>query len=218
MSERDRTEPADGPEPPRRRPGARALDTVSDVLARLVPRSGADDRAYEGTGAPMSDEEIREAFRLASLTVTPAPLGLPSRKTESAAPGDQAGAPQPDGRPAAPGSNDATTNVATANSGVGPPTTTRDREPDRPAATDASSALPASVDVGGPPAAAWAPAPAEPPTLMAIRTPAMASEPDGAGPAEPDPDSPDQVQLPGNLGFSVDDFFGGLVRRIERRP
>jgi hypothetical protein len=194
MSERDRTEPADGPEPPRRRPGARALDTVSDVLARLVPRSGADDRAYEGTGAPMSDEEIREAFRLASLTVTPAPLGRPSRKTESAAPGDQAGAPQPDGRPAAPGSNDATTNVATANSGVGPPTTTRDREPDR------------------------APAPAEPPTLMAIRTPAMASEPDGAGPAEPDPDSPDQVQLPGNLGFSVDDFFGGLVRRIERRP
>jgi hypothetical protein len=142
----------------------------------------------------MSDEEIREAFRLASLTVTPAPLGRPSRKTESAAPGDQAGAPQPDGRPAAPGSNDATTNVATANSGVGPPTTTRDREPDR------------------------APAPAEPPTLMAIRTPAMASEPDGAGPAEPDPDSPDQVQLPGNLGFSVDDFFGGLVRRIERRP
>ena len=28
----------------------------------------------------------------------------------------------------------------------------------------------------------------------------------------------ERVLLPGNLGFSVDDFFGGLVRRIERRP
>ena len=39
----------------------------------------------------MSDEELREAFRLASLTVTPAPLGRPTRREDPGPPAGESG-------------------------------------------------------------------------------------------------------------------------------
>ena len=70
------------------------------------------------------------------------------------------------------------------------------------------------------PSSAWATAPTSPAAADAVPSPALAPAPEADPLIEPrpEPTPAGQAQLPGNLEFSVEDFFGGLVRRIERRP
>jgi len=254
MTDRDLLEPVDPAGPRRRRPGARALGSVSDALARLVPRPRGDDGSYDaGTGIAMSDEELREAFRLASLTVTPAPLGRPSRREDSPPPDGESGDSGPDvSSPlrtptvARTTADAATAPVRPAGAAVSPAGPARPAGPAAmSAALEAMSVEPAGMSVEpangstavpeastiGVPAPVPESAPESVPTSLAAATPLLPAPANGQGsgldPAPdasrpigdlPDPTSAGQVQLPGNLGFSGDDFFGGLVRRIERRP
>ncbi len=173
-----------------------------------------------GRGTPMSDAELREAFRLASMTVTPAPLGRPAHRSTTNAPADGPDTSGLDGAVAAPGP-EADVGLGVEAAGAVPPASDAPRpmvdarQPVTLPATTAPAGPPAS-----PPRSAWATAAASRPITDALRTPGIAPAPDATHPAEPlpDPTPADEVQLPGNLGFSVDDFFGGLVRRIERRP
>lgn len=244
MNDRDHREPPDADWPPRRRPGSRALGSmsdalgsVSDALARLVPRRRGEGGWYgDGQGTPMSDEELREAFRLAGLTVKPAPLGRSSRRAREEAPPGETDADGPAGETVADGPEAATpaprspaagaaatAGGAAATAGgaaasASPPTT---REVPVPAADKASA--PFSVPAAAPspaPSSAWAAAPTGPSAADAPRSPALAPAPgaDRSTAPLPEPDPADPIKLPGNLGTTTDDFFRGLVRRIERRP
>jgi hypothetical protein len=223
MTDRDHLEPVDPAGPRKRLPGARALGSVSDALARIVPRPRSDDRSSgDGAGVLMSDEELREAFRLASLTVTPAPLGRPSRRPGASTSDDEANAGRSDGPgQSAPGAteHEASESGAAAATGRERAVDTHTSAVERPGSAAAPSPPSTAIGPGGRPASAWAPAPSDPPSTGPTR--ASEVDPADAVPASGLPSEPgaaDPVQLPGNLAFSVDDFFGGLVRRIERRP
>ena len=234
MTDRDHPRPAAGDEPRRRRPGFRGLGSVSDALARLMPRPRGDDGPYgDGRRTAMSDEDIREAFRLASLALTPAPLGRPSRRERAAEPDDdeQQTADLQGPTPLAPPTDGA--RPATAAAAPGEVAARRADSPDAP-----PSVPPSPTPVEAPRSLAPVDEPAPSPARAAAAltrgsapgvgsgqavpasTPAVLPAQDARRPIAPLPDADpgDPVPLPGNLGFSVDDFFGGLVRRIERRP
>ncbi len=216
MTDRDLLEPTNPAGPRKRRPGVRALGSMSDALARLLPHSRGGDGYDAPTGTPMSDEELREAFRLASLTVTPAPLGRPSRREDPGPPAGESGEVGDSGDVGDSG-RDVASPLRTPT--VAPPPTEAVAAPVRPA--DPAVVSTAPVVMSAAPVVMSA-APTSGSTAVPEASPISvpASAPDAGRPIGdlPTSDPADPIKLPGNLGSSTDDFFGGLVRRIERRP
>lgn len=206
------------------RPEAGVRGAITDAVSRLLSRGPRGDGEMDPGATPMSDAELREAFRIASLMVTPAPLGRAGRPR-----GKEAAEPQPDraGSPVgerAPGARDAPRIAAAAASAASTPA--------------APSAAPADPDGPEPGGVRWAAGSARltgaPSPPAAESRPAALPDPgdestvdepggadDGAGPGAfrpvSGPDPTDPRGLPGNLAASADDFFDGLVRRVERQ-
>jgi hypothetical protein len=173
MSDSSTASGGEGGEAASRRPVERVRAGIAGVLGRLTPRSWRSDGTLDPrSGSPMSDAELREAFRAASLTVTPAPLGrLARREAAPAGPVDSASLPSP--HETSPGKLAAVAPEVRAIAPSGPATAAARLRRDH--------------------AATAAPDPASPP-----ETP-----------------TPDSSVIPANVTSTADDFFGGVVRRVD---
>ena len=169
-------------------------------------RTPAEEAAYQAA--------MREAFRSvtppepARLTRRPAAQGqpTPASPTASAPESTAASATPAPGGPPAPATR--ALEVPPTPSAPQPAvdawlTDTPDWWPVRPAAPSAEPSTGPSTTGS----------PAEPSSVPSADATAGGTDPAG-GPATPD----DQMQVPGTVKATADDFFGGVVRRVDRRP
>lgn len=159
------------------------------VNARLAHSADADGSSHRRAGSS-ADTGYDQAVRDAFLSSPPAAIPRPARQ------------PTPEPRP---------TGEAVI----------------EPAAPASNASVPDpqawAAPVPAPPPAPVAPAPA--PVAPALPPAPLAADL-GAGSSTGDPGATDGdpvatedlMQVPGSVAAAADDFFGGLVRRIERRP
>ena len=185
---------------------ARPFAGAAARLARLVPGGKSPGRAGRAPDAPDAeyDEALRRAFRAAipleSTRTVPRPVGEDEPATEDPSSGPAAtpaGALSPAMEAAPAAATDLLGDIVAGALGESEATRNADAtdEIDLTQAVGPLDALPGSA-AGAPPADGFA----------------------RANGHEPGPTAPeDLLEVPESVGATVDDFFGGLVRRVERR-
>lgn len=203
----------------------RASGSVTGRLAELASRvdasrssrrSSADGAAYEAA--------MREAFRSAvppepaRLTRGPAAHGQATPSSATLDPGAalNGATPAPGGPPAS-----ATRALEGPPTPPAPQPAVDTRLTDTPEWWPVRPATPSTVsrEAG---ASVVGPAPADPaaPTLPAGSPANVTADPTagGTGPAGGPATADDLLEVPGSVTTRADDFFGGVVRRVERHP
>ncbi len=184
-------------------------------------RTAAEEAAYQAA--------MREAFRSvtppepARLTRRPAAQGQPTPASPTASapestPVPAARAPETTPAPAipAPGGPPA----STARVLELPPTPSAPQPAvdtwltDTPEWWPVRPAVPSAEPSTGPSTVAPSAEPSSVPSADAT----VDATADGAGPTEGPATQDDQMQVPGTVKATADDFFGGVVRRVDRRP
>lgn len=211
------TSSPDAPTPHARVPGGHAPVPLSGRLSSALPRpfAGVSARlarrvpggeASGGPGPVAADEAAayQEALREAFRSATPLEPAVAARRPT----------PQPKAMPGAKVARPAAAEAPDAGSPTSPPAGAAPMP-------GAEVRLPAAAVADGPPVAG------DPGPLGAVPD-AAASPPAGSTPAGVPvgpgrrswvPTAPaDLIEVPGSVAIAADDFFGGLVRRVDRRP